>query len=65
MQQWALTLGAYTYTIEYRCSADNADGLLRLPTGLRQSVDGNPDVVDAFYVSQFSSLPVTSTILLM
>ena len=33
IQRWALTLSAYTYTIQYKAGKDhaNADGLIRLP----------------------------------
>ena len=58
MQRWALLLSAYNYSIEFRPTAAhaNADGLSRLPLGIR-----HPASTDSiFTIGQIQALPVTT-----
>ena len=58
MQRWALLLSAYNYSIEFRPTAAhaNADGLSRLPLGIR-----HPASTDSiFTIGQIQALPVTA-----
>ncbi|KAJ8366188.1 hypothetical protein SKAU_G00150190 [Synaphobranchus kaupii] len=60
LQRWALFLGAYTYTIEFKGTKQhgNADGLSRLPHD-SHPVEDTTDPADAFHLTQLESLPVT------
>lgn len=61
MQRWALTLSAYSYTIQCRTSAlnANADCFSRLP--LNQGCEkSKPDVVEMFHIAMFEQLPLTA-----
>ena len=63
LQRYALFLSGFDYEIEYRGSTHhfNADGLSRLPLPTTEDEKGQSvDPVDAFHVSQFNMLPVTS-----
>ena len=62
LQRWALTLSAYSYTIEFRPTKAhaNADGLSRLPLPLTPVVgQEQPSVESVFAVSQMQMLPVS------
>ncbi|KAJ8346761.1 hypothetical protein SKAU_G00281620 [Synaphobranchus kaupii] len=60
LQRWALFLGAYTYTIEFKGTKQhgNADGLSRLPHD-SHPVEDTTDPAEAFHLTQLESLPVT------
>ena len=61
LQRWAVKLSAYTYTIEFRGTAEhaNADGLSRLPLNHVCTIGHTPDP-SFVNMAQLESLPVTA-----
>ena len=62
IQRWALTLSAYKYTLEFRCSQEhrNADALSILPIAAKQVAETGALAAHLFSVQQLQNLPVTS-----
>ena len=62
IQRWSLTLGAYSYTIEYRkgCENENADALSRLPLPITRTEPPKP--ADVVHLMEYlDSSPITSS----
>ena len=65
IQQWAITLSAYNYSIEYKpgqCNNSNADALSRLP--LPDTPVDIPTLADTvFLLDHINSTPVTAALI--
>ena len=61
LQRWAVLLSAYSYTIQFKPTADhsNADGLSRLPLP-EVTLEGQSAEATIFNISQIENLPVTA-----
>ena len=62
LQRWALTLGAYSYTIQFRkgCDNGNADALSRLPLPIARNEPPKP--ADVVHLMEYlDSSPITSS----